>query len=229
LNARAEGTVVYRMLYCNLVGNGSGMVIPRAAIEAAGGYDLRLHAAGCQGCEDYLLQLTLAALGPACAIGEYLVGYRQRASAMSRDISSMAASARLARKLNRAASAIDQPRWLRRWIKARGLLRAASAAKSGGRAIWLVAQAALIDPVATGAAIAARIGLLARFWGRGPRSRIHFLDVDPARPDGGKEIGRAWSPSLFGSIQINRLKRIAALDGALSDGVDAPVGIDVPR
>lgn len=49
LNARSEGRVVYRTLYSNLVGNGSGMVIARAAFDAVGGYDLRLHAAAARG------------------------------------------------------------------------------------------------------------------------------------------------------------------------------------
>lgn len=216
LNAMAEGKLIYRMLYCNLVGNGSGMVIAREAIDAVGGYDPRLHAAGAQGYEDYLLQLMLASQGPACAAGEFLVGYRQSAEAMSCDVGRMAASARLARRLHRAAvPGIDAPRWLRRWIKAHGLLLAANAAAAGGRtghAIRLLAEATLIDPLAAGVAIVGRTRSLARRR-RHPAARsVNFFDIDPARPDGNMKLGDEASPGLFAKLQLQRLERIAALD-----------------
>jgi glycosyltransferase involved in cell wall biosynthesis len=77
-----SGAVFLRLLLYNFVGNGSSLLIRRAAIEGAGGYepDLRI-----QGSEDYLAQIVLARRWKVALVPEYLTGYRQSASSMSRN------------------------------------------------------------------------------------------------------------------------------------------------
>jgi hypothetical protein len=79
-----EGWVFNQMVLQNLVGNGSAMMFRREFAERLGGYDGRLqHVHGAQGCEDWLLALGLASMGPIAAVQEYLVGYRSVPGGMS--------------------------------------------------------------------------------------------------------------------------------------------------
>jgi hypothetical protein len=84
-----NGRVFTWLLFSNFVGNGSGLLVRRAAIEEVGGYDPSLQATGVQGCEDYLLQVRLAATRTAAATPEFLIGYRVTPGAMSSDTSRM--------------------------------------------------------------------------------------------------------------------------------------------
>lgn len=226
LNAGVEGAAPYRMMYANLVGNGSGMLIAREAAIAAGGYDVRLRAAGCEGYEDYLLQLMLASTGPVATVGEYLVGYRQRDGAMSADQARMARSQRLARTIHAEATTLAAPPgWMARWMGGRRLLLLAGAQAGaqgdGGRvtaAVGSLARALLHDPVAAAVAVAGRARSTVL-----PGRRLappHFRDVDPTTPDGGGLLGRSTLPRWFARLQLRRLQRIAALDrGALLPAV----------
>ena len=218
LNARSEGKVVYRTLYSNLVGNGSGMVIARTAFDAVGGYDPRLHAAGCQGAEDYLLQLMLAEHGPACAAGQFLVGYRKSVGAMSRDARMMAASRRMARRLHELACPhLAPPRWLTGWIKAHDLIVTVKidwSDRRTGRALWTLGRALLADPLA----ILVALSNPARSWIRRLRSRPHsgrvgFLDLDP-REWNGDHPGDPTRQNPFMRLQLRRLERVTLLDRA---------------
>ena len=78
-----EGHVFLRHLLFNFVGNGSSLLMRRAAFEAAGGYEPDLQRQGAQGCEDYLLQLLIARFWTVGVVREYLTGYRSTAGAMS--------------------------------------------------------------------------------------------------------------------------------------------------
>jgi len=81
-----SGRVQHRVVLANVVGNGSGLLARRDALLQIGGYERRLqHEFAAQGCEDWLVQARLAALGAVVAVPEYLVGYRQLPDAMSRD------------------------------------------------------------------------------------------------------------------------------------------------
>jgi glycosyltransferase involved in cell wall biosynthesis len=216
LNAGSAGKVVYRMLFNNLVGNGSGMVIARTAFDAVGGYDARLRAAGCQGCEDYLLQLMLAEQGPVCAAGQYLIGYRKRDGAMSGDVESMAASRRLARRLHaHAFPHVVLPPWLDRWIRALELIATARNDWSAGRrgeAARTLGRVMLMDPPATVAVLSSRIRSAVR--NRRPRPkgpRVGFLELDPFGRDRDPP-GVHPTTNPFMRLQLKRLKRVATLD-----------------
>jgi glycosyltransferase involved in cell wall biosynthesis len=83
---RVEGYAFNRFLIRNFVGNGSGMMFRRDAALAVGGYERRLqHEFNAVGCEDWLLQMRLAARGNVAMVCEYLVGYRKLPSSMSAD------------------------------------------------------------------------------------------------------------------------------------------------
>jgi glycosyltransferase involved in cell wall biosynthesis len=81
-----QGYAFNRFMIKNFVGNGSGMLFRRAAALAVGGYERRLqHEFNAVGCEDWLLQMRLAARGNVAAVCEYLVGYRKLPGTMSAD------------------------------------------------------------------------------------------------------------------------------------------------
>lgn len=81
-----QGYAYNRSMIKNFVGNGSGMMFRRPAALAVGGYERRLqHEFNSVGCEDWLLQMRLAARGNVAAVCEYLVGYRRLRNAMSAD------------------------------------------------------------------------------------------------------------------------------------------------
>jgi hypothetical protein len=80
---RFEGHVFLRSLYVNFVGNGSALLLRRAALNEVGGYepDLRRRSAG--GFEDYLIQVLIARHWRVGVVPEYLTGYRSTPGAMS--------------------------------------------------------------------------------------------------------------------------------------------------
>lgn len=80
------------MCRTNLVGNGSGALMRKDAVLAAGLYDPSLRARGAQGCEDYKLYLTLAAMGDVEVVPEFLTGYRILPRNMSSDVAQMCRS-----------------------------------------------------------------------------------------------------------------------------------------
>lgn len=80
-----HGWVYLRHLVLNFVGNGSTLLLCRAALEEVGGYDPALYDQGVQGTEDYLIQLLIARRWQVGLAPEYLVGYRKSPGAMSAD------------------------------------------------------------------------------------------------------------------------------------------------
>lgn len=88
----ADGPVLREMCRTNLVGNGSGALMRKAAVLAAGGYDESLRACGGEGCEDYKLYLRLAEAGDVVAVPEFLTGYRVTGDNMSSDAAQMCRS-----------------------------------------------------------------------------------------------------------------------------------------
>ncbi len=89
-----SGSVLLRLIYSNFVGNGSALLLRRAAALEVGGFDPRLRENGIEGCEDYLLQLRLAQRYEFGLMPEYLVGYRIYSPRMSSDGARMRASKR---------------------------------------------------------------------------------------------------------------------------------------
>jgi glycosyltransferase involved in cell wall biosynthesis len=93
---RVSGWVLFRHLYVNLVGNGSGITVWRRVVVEAGAYQSWLRGAGAEGCEDFLLQLTIAMNYRFIVIPEFLVGYRDVSARMSSDTIRMMRSQLLA-------------------------------------------------------------------------------------------------------------------------------------
>ena len=85
----AEGLVLQRMCGNNFIGNGSSMMLRRAAFDAAGGFDPSLRARNAQGCEDMLMALRVAEQFEFRVVPQYLVGYRMTNTNMSSDVRQM--------------------------------------------------------------------------------------------------------------------------------------------
>jgi glycosyltransferase involved in cell wall biosynthesis len=85
----AEGMVLQRMCRNNFIGNGSSMMLRRAAFDMAGGFDASLRARNAQGCEDMLIALRIAEQFEFRVLPQYLVGYRRTATNMSGDVRQM--------------------------------------------------------------------------------------------------------------------------------------------
>ena len=92
---RPEGWVFLQHLNQNFIGNGSSLLIRRKIIEEVGGYSSRLRHHGVEGCEDFFLQLNIAAKYRFGVVPEYLVGYRRTPGNMSRNWVRMLLSRRL--------------------------------------------------------------------------------------------------------------------------------------
>lgn len=79
----SDGRVFDLHLRKNLVGNGSGMTMRRAAALAAGGYPEFLRYEGLEGCEDLFIQLKLAYAHRFVSVPQVLIGYRKTSANMS--------------------------------------------------------------------------------------------------------------------------------------------------
>jgi glycosyltransferase involved in cell wall biosynthesis len=178
------GPAVGPLLYQNVVGNGSALLLSRSAALAAGGYDERLQAAGIEGAEDYLFQLRIAARHEVAVNPEYLVGYRLTPHSMSSDPGRMIDS--MARVIEIFAAETGTPMShpaLRRRRAGLALQLAWVRARSGAlaEAAGLLLRAYRLDPLRNllvTARLAARM-LLAPLRRRGRRRR-RFLDYEPA-------------------------------------------------
>ena len=73
-----DNIVFSRLLYWNIVGNGSAIVFRKSAALEYGGYDARVTPT-----EDVMLQLKIASRYRVAVTPEYLVGYRQYTEQMS--------------------------------------------------------------------------------------------------------------------------------------------------
>lgn len=84
-----EGWVLQTLCRNNFVGNGSSMMLRRAAFDAAGGFDPSLRARNAQGCEDMLMCLRVAEQFEFRVVPQFLVGYRMTNTNMSSDVQQM--------------------------------------------------------------------------------------------------------------------------------------------
>lgn len=91
----AAGNVLEALLMENFVGNGSSVLIRKAALTALGGYDSSLRARNAEGCEDLLLYQRIAERYEFALIPERLTGYRMTPANMSSDLARMLRSWRL--------------------------------------------------------------------------------------------------------------------------------------
>jgi len=78
-----SGSVFFQIMYFNFVGNGSGLLIRRAAFDEAGGYEPALRAMRMEGAEDRLIQMLIASRWLVGVAPDYLIGYRRHPGAMS--------------------------------------------------------------------------------------------------------------------------------------------------
>ena len=79
-----SGPTICRQIATNFFSNVSSIMVPTDLARAVGGHDPRLRDEGIEGAEDLLMQLRLAALGPAECCPRALVGYRMHDTNMSR-------------------------------------------------------------------------------------------------------------------------------------------------
>jgi hypothetical protein len=144
-----EGAVHLRHWLYNFVGNGSGLMVRRGSFERVGGFDERPEVIGC---EDLLLQLRLAMIGPVAVVPSYLVGYRVGESSLSRRYERMFRTRRMVAGMT-ASEIPDMPPRLRRWGAASLRLDLAQQMMRVGswpRAAACLLAAGMRDPVALG-------------------------------------------------------------------------------
>ncbi len=89
-NSTAQGRVTSSLAEINILQTSSTALIKRASFDAVGGYDVNLKQA-----EDWKLYLALSDVCDFAVVPEHLVGYRQSAGSLSRNVSSMAHSSEL--------------------------------------------------------------------------------------------------------------------------------------
>jgi glycosyltransferase involved in cell wall biosynthesis len=141
---RHEGDIYAALILYNFIGNGSVPLIRRDLLEAAGGWDAGMR----EGCEDWKLYLALAERADVLLAPYFLVGYRQSAGTMSRNIAAMQRSYDMVLGEARAAHP-ELPAALFRWsratfrIYAGELLGAAGPSFASAR---LIAEGAMLDP-----------------------------------------------------------------------------------
>ena len=141
-----DGRAIHRHLFRNFVGNGSSVLMRRAALDEACGYDESVMRS-----EDYLLQIAIARRHPILCVPEYLVGYRITPGSKTSDREAMFAAWRTLLPMLRASS----PRGGRaalRWAHGKRCLDMAEYMAARGRyrtSIFLLARAALADPAWT--------------------------------------------------------------------------------
>jgi glycosyltransferase involved in cell wall biosynthesis len=87
-----SGRMFLRHILVNPIGNGSSLLIRRAAFDAVGGYATDRRA---QGCADHLLQILIARFWIVGVVADYLTGYRMHGAAMSANRERMAEAALL--------------------------------------------------------------------------------------------------------------------------------------
>jgi glycosyltransferase involved in cell wall biosynthesis len=87
-----QGEVYLALLNQNFIGNASAVLLRRECLNQVGGYNSTLRAQGAQGSEDWDLYLRLSERYSVGVVPEFLVGYRQITTSMSRNRSSMAKS-----------------------------------------------------------------------------------------------------------------------------------------
>jgi hypothetical protein len=168
----AHGQALEEMCRTNLVGNGSGALMRKDAVLAAGLYDFNLRARAAQGCEDYKLYLALAAAGDVEVVPEFLTGYRTLPNNMSSDVAQMCRSHLIVMEEFQAqhphlAPYLDEGRRLfGRWLVMRALRQ-----MRPGKVPELFQTLAREDP---GAAVALAAGLPA-FFAKRAASRVGRL------------------------------------------------------
>lgn len=170
-----EGDVRAAIVEANFVGNGSGALFRRAALDGCGGYDATLRARGAQGCEDHMIYFRVALDWAFGVVPEALLGYRLLPGAMSRDPARMLRShemclAEFAAAWPDGAAAIARGRRVyRRWMLERVVAFGPWSALPG-----CLAQVARDSLVEAARGLATGLVRWSRGWLADPRRRAVF-------------------------------------------------------
>jgi hypothetical protein len=205
-----SGDVFLRLMLFNFVGNGSAIMVRRAAIDRIGGYDTSaVKARGEGGSEDALTQMRLARLGPVGVAPEYLVGYRRTPGTLSTKLPRMARAQHWC--LDRAvAAAPETPQDVVTAAHAAVDIRIAVASlfrRDVAAAARLAASAIRRAPAAAGAMLASYLWRpFARRLRRGGATGVPFFEADPAA--GGAIVDPLPAPG--------QMRRLAAADSAFA-------------
>lgn len=188
---RFEGDVSAALVVANFIDNSSVPLFRREALIDAGGWDEKLRACKAQGCEDWMLYLRIATAGKVLLEPAFLVGYRQTAQAMSRNVAAMNRSKALVLAEARRSQP-HLPRRLWRWAGAAFDHYTADILEADGRGLRSLAwrtRAIVRDPAWLLSTTARRKikGILGR-KAQGTAERPRFDDVPPEpeffyRPD----------------------------------------------
>ena len=210
------GRALRSLFYVNAVGNGSGLLIDASAAHEAGGYDEGLLAEGAHGCEDWLLQLDIAARRPVECVPEYLIGYRIRPDSMSADGERAYRSWLAARRRFEARHGPIEGAAARLHPALRWFLLAEHKAYRGawGGTAALLAKSLAADPVRTTLWLAARIGRRLRrsmFPGAVRPDMPRFEDCPTIGPIGGDPHAFGPFERAIERLEARRLERLAGL------------------
>ena len=185
-----EGDVYAALVLSSFVGGGSTAMIPRACVEEVGGFDGRF-----QGAADTELFLRVAERYDFAVVPEYLMGYRQSAGSMSRDIWHMLRQ--VEQVLVEARHRNPQlPKELFRWGRGRlgaWLARESLRADRVGLGAYLLLRTLLYDPATVlrrhpGRALLSAVARRLRLspldpTGRRLLERSHLCPTQPRRED----------------------------------------------
>jgi len=214
------GWAFNRLTYLNVVGNGSGLLLLREALNEIGGYDPSMRDENAQGAEDMLVQDRIARRYPIALVRQCLVGWRQTGQNMSADAEQMFRACRLVYE-RLAADGTPAPARARRWMLATSAFDVAERHAFLGdpvRSLRWLAKAILLDPLRCGLMLAYRLmRTVRRKLTPSPRtlSRRPFLDVDPTDFTIGDPHEIRWFKRLVDTVDERRLNRLAALDAQI--------------
>ncbi len=116
------GDVLDQILEDNFVGNGSSMLVRKKIIADCGGFDESLHAAGAQGCDDYLFCCRAAEICRYAVVPDFLVGYRDMPGSVSASVKKMlrswilSADQMLARRPDKRSNILQGVRRYAEWL-----------------------------------------------------------------------------------------------------------------
>jgi len=143
-----NGDVYAALVLHNIVGNGSAALVRKPCLIECGGFDATLRERQAQGCEDLKLWLSIAEEYDFALVPEFLVGYRQDAGSMSRNVREMMRSYALVIEEARARHP-EIPACVFQWSRAKfSFYLAENCAFSGrwGSAVLLWLDALRRDP-----------------------------------------------------------------------------------
>jgi glycosyltransferase involved in cell wall biosynthesis len=208
-----RGHALDRLAYRNVVGNGSGLLLSRAAVDDVGGYDERRGPDGVEGCADVAIQLAVARRHSIDLVEEYLVGYRVSPSGLSSDAERMYRAFRIVSHSVNAEGEVSAR--ARRWNLAHRHVQLAER-----RAIHrnlpgsarLLLSALQLDPFRTSLYLAYRTlrSLRRLVRGRGTGERVVHFGMWPVDRSGPHDpLATGWLASRLAARDHRRMKLLA--------------------